>query len=133
MILISMPYKTAILKLTLILLMKRQCIKLKVLPHSLTMHITCVCSSLQELFLVPNHKITDIHGASFAGFYYICLEKSKGSIEGYYYHKMSEWYMMYVCTHIGIAGNRMNILLPYLEFKLKNFVCLLCDCVCMCM
>ena len=61
-----------------------------------------MCSSLQELFLVPNHKITDIHGASFAGFYYICLEKSKGSIEGYYYHKMSEWYMMYVCTHIGI-------------------------------
>jgi len=49
------------------------------------------CSSPQELFLVPDHKITDINGASFAGFYYICFQKSKGTIEGYYYHKLSEW------------------------------------------
>lgn len=48
-------------------------------------------SSPQELFLVPDHKITDINGASFAGFYYICFQKSRGTIEGYYYHKLSEW------------------------------------------
>ena len=47
--------------------------------------------SSQELFLVPDHKITDINGASFAGFYYICFQKSRGTIEGYYYHKLSEW------------------------------------------
>ena len=32
----------------------------------------------------------DIHGASFAGFYYICFTKSKATIEGYYYHRQSE-------------------------------------------
>ncbi|KAI4455905.1 hypothetical protein MML48_8g00001578 [Holotrichia oblita] len=44
----------------------------------------------KEHFLVPNHKITDISGASFAGFYYIMFQKSKGTIEGYYYHRTSE-------------------------------------------
>lgn len=52
--------------------------------------VTVLCVS-QELFLVPDHRITDINGASFAGFYYICFQKSKASIEGYYYHKLSEW------------------------------------------
>ena len=50
-----------------------------------------MCYYMQELFLVPNHKITDINGASFAGFYYICFQNTKGTIDGYYYHKMSEW------------------------------------------
>lgn len=46
---------------------------------------------LQEHFLVPDHTITDITGASFAGFYYVCLQKSAATIEGYYYHRSSEW------------------------------------------
>ena len=46
---------------------------------------------LQEHFLVPDHTIKDISGASFAGFYYICFQKSTASIEGYYYHRSSEW------------------------------------------
>ena len=50
-----------------------------------------VIYAIQELFLVPDHKVRDINGASFAGFYYICFQKSKGTIEGYYYHKLSEW------------------------------------------
>lgn len=45
----------------------------------------------QEQFLVPDHTIKDISGASFAGFYYICFQKSAASIEGYYYHRSSEW------------------------------------------
>ena len=45
---------------------------------------------LKELFLVPDYRIKDISGASFAGFYYICFQKSTGTIEGYYYHKSSE-------------------------------------------
>lgn len=45
----------------------------------------------KEHFLVPDHTIRDIHGASFAGFYYICFQKSSASIEGYYYHRNSEW------------------------------------------
>lgn len=47
--------------------------------------------SVQEQFLVPDHTIKDISGASFAGFYYICFQKSAASIEGYYYHRSSEW------------------------------------------
>jgi len=46
---------------------------------------------VQEQFLVPDHTIKDISGASFAGFYYICFQKSAASIEGYYYHRSSEW------------------------------------------
>ncbi|POI35254.1 hypothetical protein CIB84_000996 [Bambusicola thoracicus] len=45
----------------------------------------------KEQFLVPDHTIKDISGASFAGFYYICFQKSAASIEGYYYHRSSEW------------------------------------------
>lgn len=40
---------------------------------------------------VPDHTIKDINGASFAGFYYICFQKSKAEMEGYYYHRSSEW------------------------------------------
>ncbi|GJQ80922.1 hypothetical protein Trydic_g4739 [Trypoxylus dichotomus] len=54
----------------------------------------------KEHFLVPNHKITDISGASFAGFYYIMFQKSKGTIEGYYYHRTSEWYQSLNLTHV---------------------------------
>lgn len=45
----------------------------------------------KEHFLVPDHTIKDINGASFAGFYYICFHKSAATIEGYYYHRSSEW------------------------------------------
>ncbi|MEQ2183548.1 GID complex subunit 4, VID24, partial [Goodea atripinnis] len=48
-------------------------------------------SVFQEQFLVPDHTIKDISGASFAGFYYICFQKSTATIEGYYYHRSSEW------------------------------------------
>ena len=47
----------------------------------------------KEHFLVPDHTIKDINGASFAGFYYICFQKSAATIEGYYYHRSSEWYV----------------------------------------
>lgn len=40
---------------------------------------------------VPDHKIKNINGASFAGFYYICFQKSQAVMEGYYYHRSSEW------------------------------------------
>ncbi|KAG8042155.1 hypothetical protein G9C98_000146 [Cotesia typhae] len=55
---------------------------------------------LQEHFLVPDHTIKDINGASFAGFYYICFEKSAASIEGYYYHRSSEWYQSLNLRHV---------------------------------
>lgn len=57
----------------------------------------------QEHFLVPDHTITDITGASFAGFYYVCLQKSAATIEGYYYHRSSEWYVVSLVVMSSVA------------------------------
>jgi len=54
----------------------------------------------KEHFLVPDHTIKDISGASFAGFYYICFHKSAATIEGYYYHRNSEWYQSLTLKHV---------------------------------
>lgn len=54
----------------------------------------------KEHFLVPDHKIKDINGASFAGFYYICFQKSQAHMEGYYYHRSSEWYQSLTLDHV---------------------------------
>jgi len=40
----------------------------------------------KESFLVPDHRVKNIEGASYDGFYYICYQKSKDIITGYYYH-----------------------------------------------
>nr|CAB3249010.1 glucose-induced degradation protein 4 homolog [Phallusia mammillata] len=53
----------------------------------------------KEHFLVPNHKIENIHGASFAGFYYICFQKSTATIEGYYYYRTSEMFQSLNLRH----------------------------------
>lgn len=53
----------------------------------------------KEHFLVPDHTIRDINGASFAGFYYICFQKSKALMEGYYYHRSSEWFQSLNLEH----------------------------------
>lgn len=44
----------------------------------------------KEYFLVPNHRVTSISGASFEGFYYICFNQSSGSVSGIYFHSKSE-------------------------------------------
>ncbi|XP_055298086.1 glucose-induced degradation protein 4 homolog [Sitodiplosis mosellana] len=54
----------------------------------------------KEHFLVPDHTIKDINGASFAGFYYICFQKSKAEMEGYYYHRSSEWFQSLTLKHV---------------------------------
>jgi glucose-induced degradation protein 4 len=43
----------------------------------------------KEYFLVPDHRVTDLAGASFEGFYYICFNQISGEIEGIYYHAKS--------------------------------------------
>jgi len=53
----------------------------------------------KEHFLVPNHKIQHVHGASFAGFYYICYRKSTATIEGFYYSRNSEKFQSLSLTH----------------------------------
>ncbi|KAF9104932.1 GID complex subunit 4, VID24 [Mortierella sp. GBA35] len=47
----------------------------------------------KEHFLVPDHQVQGISGASFAGFYYICYSKLTGHISGFYYHHSSEKYV----------------------------------------
>lgn len=54
----------------------------------------------KEHFLVPDHTIKDINGASFAGFYYICFQKSSSTVEGYYFHRNSEWFQSLNLTHV---------------------------------
>ncbi|OAD66027.1 hypothetical protein PHYBLDRAFT_6932, partial [Phycomyces blakesleeanus NRRL 1555(-)] len=39
----------------------------------------------KEQFLVPDHRVHTIDGASFAGFYYICYQRSTNKIIGFYY------------------------------------------------
>jgi hypothetical protein len=46
----------------------------------------------KEHFLVPDHCVSNIEGASFAGFYYICYQRSTNEIKGFYfYHNNPEW------------------------------------------
>lgn len=47
----------------------------------------------KEYFLVPDHKVKAISGASFEGFYYICFNQITGSVSGIYYHSKSEKYV----------------------------------------
>jgi glucose-induced degradation protein 4 len=50
-------------------------------------------NDVQEHFLVPDHTVKNVPGASYDGFYYICYSRSSNTIEGYYYHQSSEWYV----------------------------------------
>lgn len=54
-----------------------------------------------ENFLVPDHKIRSVNGASFEGFYYICYENSTQTFLGYYYHQNSEWYVVMTVLQIN--------------------------------
>lgn len=44
----------------------------------------------KEHFLVPDHRVRTITGASFEGFYYICFDQLKGEVSGIYFHSKSE-------------------------------------------
>ncbi|KAK9465364.1 vacuolar import and degradation protein-domain-containing protein [Lipomyces arxii] len=59
----------------------------------------------KECFLVPDHRVRDINGASFAGFYYICFNQLSGSISGLYFHQSSEKYQQLELSHVGDHGN----------------------------
>lgn len=44
----------------------------------------------KEHFLVPDHRVRTINGASFEGFYYICFNQIQGEVSGIYFHSKSE-------------------------------------------
>ncbi|ORY04404.1 hypothetical protein K493DRAFT_205813 [Basidiobolus meristosporus CBS 931.73] len=54
----------------------------------------------KEQFLIPDHRVHTVNGASFEGFYYICFQLSTGTITGYYYHKNAEWFQQLHLQHI---------------------------------
>lgn len=58
----------------------------------------------KETFLVPDAKIKDIVGASFAGFYYVCFNQLTGSISGLYFHERSDKFQQLELCHVPDGG-----------------------------
>ncbi|KAJ9083570.1 hypothetical protein DSO57_1033433 [Entomophthora muscae] len=54
----------------------------------------------KEMFLIPDHKLNNIDGISFSGFYYICYQVSTGRLHGLYYHQdAAEWFQDLILQH----------------------------------
>lgn len=58
----------------------------------------------KEAFLVPDHRVRDIIGASFEGFYYICFNQVNGTVSGIYFHAKSEKFQQLELTHVRDNG-----------------------------
>lgn len=54
----------------------------------------------KEYFLVPDHRVRQISGASFEGFYYISFNQATGLIEGIYFHAKSEKFQKLLLNHV---------------------------------
>ncbi|EMD00932.1 hypothetical protein BAUCODRAFT_118654 [Baudoinia panamericana UAMH 10762] len=58
----------------------------------------------KEYFLVPDHRVKTITGASFEGFYYICFNQCTGTVSGIYFHAKSEKYQQLELEHVDDKG-----------------------------
>ncbi|KAI5370355.1 putative vacuolar import/degradation protein Vid24 [Septoria linicola] len=58
----------------------------------------------KEYFLVPDHRVKTITGASFEGFYYICFNQATGAVSGIYFHAKSEKYQQLELRHVEDRG-----------------------------
>ncbi|KAI9814444.1 MAG: hypothetical protein M1827_003300 [Pycnora praestabilis] len=58
----------------------------------------------KEYFLVPDHRVRTISGASFEGFYYICFNQVAGTVSGIYFHAKSEKYQQLELKHVDDRG-----------------------------
>ncbi|KAJ4155773.1 hypothetical protein LMH87_001002 [Akanthomyces muscarius] len=58
----------------------------------------------KEHFLVPDHRVRTIHGASFEGFYYICFNQVRGEVNGIYFHSKSEKFQQLELKHVPDRG-----------------------------
>ena len=54
----------------------------------------------KEYFLVPDHRVRNISGASFEGFYYICFNQVRGTVSGTYFHAKSNKYVPVNCVFV---------------------------------
>ncbi|PYH99379.1 vacuolar import and degradation protein [Aspergillus ellipticus CBS 707.79] len=66
----------------------------------------------KEYFLVPDHRVRSISGASFEGFYYICFNQVEGTVAGIYFHAKSEKYQQLELRHVEDHGCT-----PAMEFR----------------
>ncbi|KAL8915712.1 MAG: hypothetical protein Q9172_006736 [Xanthocarpia lactea] len=66
----------------------------------------------KESFLVPDHRVREISGASFEGFYYICFNQISGDISGIYFHAKSEKFQQLELKHVDDRG-----CFPAIEFR----------------
>lgn len=58
----------------------------------------------KERFLVPDWRVRNIEGASYAGFYYICFNQVSGEIQGFYFHNKSDRFQQLALTHMPDSG-----------------------------
>ncbi|KAG7287671.1 hypothetical protein NEMBOFW57_007184 [Staphylotrichum longicolle] len=58
----------------------------------------------KEQFLVPDHRVRTINGASFEGFYYICFNQVRGEVSGIYFHSKSEKFQQLELKHVDNMG-----------------------------
>ncbi|EKD15735.1 uncharacterized protein L3040_003092 [Drepanopeziza brunnea f. sp. 'multigermtubi'] len=58
----------------------------------------------KEHFLVPDHRVRTISGASFEGFYYICFNQIHGTVSGIYFHAKSEKFQQLELKHVEDRG-----------------------------
>ncbi|KAI9786048.1 MAG: hypothetical protein M1816_008139 [Peltula sp. TS41687] len=58
----------------------------------------------KEYFLIPDHKVRTINGASFEGFYYICFNQVSGTVSGIYFHAKSEKHQQLELKHVPDRG-----------------------------
>lgn len=58
----------------------------------------------KEHFLVPDHRVRTISGASFEGFYYICFNQVHGTVSGIYFHAKSEKFQQLELKHVEDRG-----------------------------
>ncbi|KAJ8070990.1 hypothetical protein OCU04_001342 [Sclerotinia nivalis] len=58
----------------------------------------------KEHFLVPDHRVRTISGASFEGFYYICFNQVEGRVSGIYFHAKSEKFQQLELKHVEDKG-----------------------------
>lgn len=72
----------------------------------------------KEYFLVPDHRVRTISGASFEGFYYICFNQVTGLISGIYFHAKSEKYVSVVYDWVG--DSTLTIICRYQQLELKH-------------
>ncbi|KAK0643334.1 vacuolar import and degradation protein-domain-containing protein [Cercophora newfieldiana] len=64
----------------------------------------CIFMRWKEHFLVPDHRVRTINGASFEGFYYICFNQVRGEVSGIYFHSRSEKFQQLELKHVEDKG-----------------------------